>query len=301
MVKVPLPLVGRGSTSPTPCWPASPTARACCSSATSPRRPRWSSRSSGSIAEARERGILTVIDGAHTPGHIPLDLDALGVDFYSGNCHKWLMTPKGSAFLYVRPELQAHAQPAGDQPRLDRRQQGARRQGRRSAIPPFIDELEMQGTRDPAAWLDRARRPRLPPASTTGPASPRDCRRLAQETAARRARADRPAAASARRNSAPRRWSPCRCRTCDPTGAARRRCWSATASRSRCSNGRTTPSSALSVQGYNSQAADGPAGRGADRAAGPERQASIAARLTRPRNCAECRRIDEADREEKSQ
>ena len=63
------------------------------------------------VAEARARGICTVIDGAHTPGHIPLNLDVLVADFYAGNCHKWLMGPKGSAFLYVRPELQSIINP----------------------------------------------------------------------------------------------------------------------------------------------------------------------------------------------
>lgn len=62
-------------------------------------------------ARAREAGILTVIDGAHTPGQIPLDLAAVGADFYCGNGHKWLSSPKGSGFLYTRKERQRLIEP----------------------------------------------------------------------------------------------------------------------------------------------------------------------------------------------
>ncbi len=60
---------------------------------------------------ARAAGILTVVDGAHAIGQIPLNLAELGVDIYTGACHKWLSSPKGCAFLYTRPEVQSWIEP----------------------------------------------------------------------------------------------------------------------------------------------------------------------------------------------
>jgi isopenicillin-N epimerase len=62
-------------------------------------------------ARARAEGILTLIDGAHAPGQLPLEMEALGADFYTGNAHKWMMTPKGSAILYARREVQPLIEP----------------------------------------------------------------------------------------------------------------------------------------------------------------------------------------------
>ena len=92
------------------------------------------------VSHARELGFVTIVDGAHAPAHVPLDLAALGADFYSGNTHKWLMAPKGAAFLHVRPEHQE---------RVD----AAIVSWGYAAGCGFQERIEMQGTSDPAAWL----------------------------------------------------------------------------------------------------------------------------------------------------
>jgi isopenicillin-N epimerase len=95
---------------------------------------------------ARQAGILTVIDGAHAPGQIPLDLKKIGADFYTGNCHKWMMAPKGSAFFYARPEVQPLIEPLivgwGWNPDPSQINGSA-----------FHSTLHWTGTKDPAAAL----------------------------------------------------------------------------------------------------------------------------------------------------
>jgi isopenicillin-N epimerase len=135
------------------------------------------------IAEARTRGVWSVIDGAHTPGHIPLDLEKIGADFYSGNCHKWLMSPKGSAFVYCRPEWQSMLDPLviSHGWTADNKEPGVRGPFGNSA---FVDEIEMQGTRDPSAWLAVPAALEFRRQNDWWSVSA-ECTRLAQETAAR--------------------------------------------------------------------------------------------------------------------
>ncbi|MBD3221534.1 aminotransferase class V-fold PLP-dependent enzyme [bacterium] len=96
------------------------------------------------VRRARRAGIYSVIDGAHGPGQLDLDLDALKPDVYVGNGHKWLMAPRGAALLWARPEVQPVLEPL------------VVSWGWRSDTPGpsrFVDEQEWTGTRDPAAML----------------------------------------------------------------------------------------------------------------------------------------------------
>ncbi|MFM1876217.1 MAG: hypothetical protein RL266_1954 [Bacteroidota bacterium] len=95
-------------------------------------------------AKAKELGLITIVDGAHVPGHIPLDLSTLDADIYTGACHKWMLTPKGSSFLYVKRDLQSLFDPLviswgyeSDNP----------------SNSQFIDFHQLQGTRDFSAFL----------------------------------------------------------------------------------------------------------------------------------------------------
>jgi isopenicillin-N epimerase len=94
---------------------------------------------------ARAAGLISIVDGAHAPGQIALNLAEVGADVYVGACHKWLCAPKGSAFLYARPEAQAWLEPLvvsrgwGHQPP--------------AAMSALVAYHEVQGTRDLAAFL----------------------------------------------------------------------------------------------------------------------------------------------------
>jgi isopenicillin-N epimerase len=96
------------------------------------------------IRELEARGVDALIDGAHAPGMVPLDLQKLRPAYYTGNLHKWVCAPKGAAFLWAREDKQADLQPAVISHGNNRPRPG---------YAAFQDRFDWCGTFDPSAWL----------------------------------------------------------------------------------------------------------------------------------------------------
>jgi isopenicillin-N epimerase len=97
------------------------------------------------IRELADRGVETLVDGAHAPGMVDLDIGALDPAWYTGNGHKWLCSPKGAGFLYVRRDLQDSTRPLVIS-------HGAT-QPLEEGVSRFQKEFQWTGTQDPTPWL----------------------------------------------------------------------------------------------------------------------------------------------------
>src|SRR5919199_5039851 len=93
------------------------------------------------VKKLAAQGVDTLVDGAHAPGMVPLNLHKIGATYYTGNCHKWLCAPKGAGFLYVRRSRQPAIRPL------------LFSWGYEGDDPTFLARHEKQGTRDPSAYL----------------------------------------------------------------------------------------------------------------------------------------------------
>ena len=100
--------------------------------------------------EARKRNIISIIDGAHVPGHIKLSIKDINPDIYVGACHKWMMSPKGASFLYAKKEIQSDLLPLviswGWESESDDFMI-------KSGISSFLAHHQWQGTNDISAYL----------------------------------------------------------------------------------------------------------------------------------------------------
>ena len=105
------------------------------------------------VLEAKSRGIKTIIDGAHVPAHIDLDINDLDPDYYVGACHKWLCCPKGVSFLYVKKDQQENIQPQIMSWGWGEEYEEFKDSTQLKSSSRFINIFQWQGTRDMSAFL----------------------------------------------------------------------------------------------------------------------------------------------------